>query len=311
MAEKDERIGRAGKRKVMSQFKSILQSIYRRIASVLSGRGLGKLFLFQAVNIFFLRSLKTTMAKVQGQMMYIDPQDSLQLSVKGIYEPFETSLVDRLLAPGDVAVDIGAHIGYYTLLYARRVGSRGHVYAFEPSRENFLLLRKNITLNHYEKRVTALQKAVSAATGTGRLYTSTVNAGDHHMYPSSENRVFEYVQTLRLDNFFAGQPVSISLLKMDIQGSEGGAITGMQGLMRQGRIKKILMEFWPIGMKEYGMEAAEVLELIQSLGYRLHMLVETERVIVPIHAQQLLARYTPEKRNHTNILCLKDNVLIR
>jgi protein-L-isoaspartate O-methyltransferase len=56
------------------------------------------------------------------------------------YEPFETQWIEYFVRPGDVVLDVGAHIGYYTLLLSRLVGDQGRVYAFEPDPSNFALL---------------------------------------------------------------------------------------------------------------------------------------------------------------------------
>ena len=76
------------------------------------------------------------------------------LAISGVWEPNVTAAFRRVLAPGDVCLDIGAHIGYYTLLAARLVGPRGHVYAFEPSPENYRRLRVNVDLNGLRNVIT-------------------------------------------------------------------------------------------------------------------------------------------------------------
>ena len=69
--------------------------------------------------------LRTDRALVDGHTMYLDPGDSLNLSVCGAFEPYETQVVSSCIHPGDTVVDIGANIGYYTLLFARLVRRRG------------------------------------------------------------------------------------------------------------------------------------------------------------------------------------------
>ena len=69
-----------------------------------------------------------------------------------------TALVKRIVRNGDIVVDIGAHIGYYTLIFARLVGPKGKVFAFEPEPNNFNLLIKNIKINGY-KNIIPVQKA--------------------------------------------------------------------------------------------------------------------------------------------------------
>jgi hypothetical protein len=66
-----------------------------------------------------------TNCEVQGHLMTLDDKDSLNLLCDGCYEPFETELVGAYINEGDVVVDIGANIGYYTLMFARQVGETG------------------------------------------------------------------------------------------------------------------------------------------------------------------------------------------
>src|SRR5437867_3185244 len=91
-------------------------------------------------------------ALVRGHWMHLDPTDSVvspTLRHFGVFEPFETQLVQQMVRPGDVVLDVGANIGYYTLIFAELVGEQGHVYAFEPDPRNFAFLAKNVHSNRY------------------------------------------------------------------------------------------------------------------------------------------------------------------
>jgi len=84
--------------------------------------------------------------------MYIDSRDTTvgtSLLKWGFFEKYETKLFKKSIKRGMVVLDIGANIGYYTLLAARLVGDEGKVFAFEPDPYNYSLLRKNIEANRY------------------------------------------------------------------------------------------------------------------------------------------------------------------
>src|SRR3954463_8117512 len=123
--------------------------------------------------------LKPPTVEVLGHRIHLDPNDSLLLSVNGVYEETEARLFEQSIRPGDVVVDIGGHIGYYTLLAARAVGGAGPVYTFEPERGNYALLASNVAANGYAGRVTTVNKAVMASGGELRIFVSPDNAGDH------------------------------------------------------------------------------------------------------------------------------------
>jgi FkbM family methyltransferase len=91
------------------------------------------------------------------------------LAISGVWEPNVTAVFSGALAPGVVCLDIGAHIGYHTLLASKLVGSRGHVYAFEPSPESYRRLRANVDLNGL-RNVTTAQLAVGEEERRAVLY---------------------------------------------------------------------------------------------------------------------------------------------
>ena len=95
---------------------------------------------------------EVTLIECQGSKMFVDPRDegiAMFLVTDGVFDPHETELVRGMLEPGMVVADIGANIGYYTLIAARCVGEGGQVYAFEPVPSNYELLARSIKANGY------------------------------------------------------------------------------------------------------------------------------------------------------------------
>ena len=97
------------------------------------------------------------------------------------YEPYETKLILRQAKKSDVVVDVGANIGYYTVLLADKVGKTGKVYAFEPDIISFEILKKNIEANNL-KNVVAVNAGVGSKNETKMLYKSEENLGDHKLF---------------------------------------------------------------------------------------------------------------------------------
>lgn len=130
--------------------RKILLSLYKAMVKILSGHGIGKFYPIKIANAFLIRRLKSNVAMVMGHKMFLDCKDSLNLSINnGIYEEFETNIVKEEIKKGDIVLEIGANIGYYTLIFAKLVGEKGKVFAFEPDPTNFALLKKNIEINGY------------------------------------------------------------------------------------------------------------------------------------------------------------------
>ena len=99
------------------------------------------------------------------------------------YEEATTRIFKELTQQGMVVIDIGAHIGYYTLLAAREAGHSGRVYAFEPEVDNYRWLIKNVEINGYQN-VTTVAKAVADRTGSIKLWIGN-SSGTHSIYPEA------------------------------------------------------------------------------------------------------------------------------
>ncbi|QQS44048.1 FkbM family methyltransferase [Candidatus Roizmanbacteria bacterium] len=235
--------------------------------------------------------------------MFLDKNDTLGLSLNGSYEEFETEIVQKEIKRGDVVLDIGANIGYYTLIFARLVGEKGMVFAFEPDPTNFALLKKNVEMNGY-KNVVLVSKAVSDKSGTVRLYLCEENKGDHRIYNSGDERDILDVECIRLDDYF-DKNQHLDFIKMDIQGAEGLALQGMQELLKRNDSVKIITEFWPIGLKRSGISTKTVLTFLRDLGFSLYELDENTKQLDPVNITALLKNYTAQDERYTSLFCVK------
>ncbi len=138
----------------------------------------------------------------------------------GWYEPRVAKLLARVTERGMVAFDIGANVGYFTLLLARAVGPRGKVFAFEPAQRNASLLRRHLALNGF-RNVEVVQAAVSDRAGTASFAAGHGPAGGHI------SEAGETVETVIIDDF--PRP---AIIKMDIEGGEIAALAGAGELLR-------------------------------------------------------------------------------
>lgn len=127
--------------------RKIMLSISKKAVKILSGHGIVNFYFVKVIHSFMISNLKSSFAEVQGYKMFLDSKNFINLSINGVYEPFETELVQKEIKRGDVVLDIGANIGYWTLIFAKLVGEEGRVFAFEPDPTNFALLNNNIVKN--------------------------------------------------------------------------------------------------------------------------------------------------------------------
>jgi FkbM family methyltransferase len=284
----------------------MLVRMYMVTYKALSGHGIGRLSPVRLVHGLIRSSLTPSVVQILGNKMFLDPMDSLAFSMKegGIREPLQTQLAMREIGRGDVALDIGAHIGYYTLIFAKLVGDEGKVFAFEPDPDNFALLERNIRANGY-RNVILERKAVSNLTGRVRLYLSEESSGGHTLFAYHDRRQQLEVDAVRLDDYFKHYTGRIDYIKMDIEGAEAEAIRGMPNLLRTHETLKLVTEFAPHHIKMSGIEPEEFLKMLARHGFELYNVNEMEKRIDRVEIGELLESYTAERGNATTVLCVR------
>lgn len=197
----------------------------------------------------------------------LDPQDSLEL-LQRPFEPNEVSLVKRLIKPGDTVIDIGANIGYYTVLFSDLAGPNGQVIAFEPDRQNAEILGENIILNRCNN-ITVHGLAVGRETGSIRLHHCQGNAGMHRTYDSiCCGTDFVEIDCVSLDDFL-NHSTQVDFIKMDIEGAEYSALQGMSQILSQDNLF-LLVEFSPFALTESGSKTSGFINLLTSYGFTIY-----------------------------------------
>jgi len=228
----------------------------------------------------------------QSPGLYIHGEEdkfvSRQIRHSGIWEPYETSLLLDLLKPGSVFVDVGANIGYFTLLAASVVGEQGRVIAFEPDPANMRLLKASCSKNGFEYRVEAVQAGLSSAGQAGELYLSDDNLGDHQVFASGEDRRSLPITLYNGSEYL--QPIleRLDLLKVDTQGSEYDVIAGLIPLLRQlPRIPQIIIELTPYSLRQAGASGRTLIELLETLEQPFWIIDHIEHRLVECPAREL------------------------
>ena len=294
--------------------KKIFEKMYKKAGKRLAGRGvLSKYPFLRPVRNFVVSQIKSDIVLVDNHKMYLDTNDSLGLSVHGVYEPLETEVVKKIIKNGSIVLDVGANIGYYTLIFAKLVGNKGEVFAFEPELENFKILEKNVLMNNYTN-VILKNVALSDSNGKTRLYLSEERSGMHRIYPSHFcGEQYLEVNMISLDNYFKNKILEkeISFIKIDVEGSEFGVLQGMKNLLDKNKHLKILLEFNPSGIKEFGANPIDVLNLLQEYGFNIYVVDKSKKDLILIEDKKtLLKKYDGEVFDKnpkvTNLLCSKD-----
>lgn len=161
--------------------------------------------------------------------------------IYGTHEPNVCEVIGRIVRSGQRVLDVGAHIGYDTLLLAHLVGPAGRVVAFEPWPANVALLRQNVSLNGYEERVRVEPVAVADQEGQLRLH--------FHGHPSIPCTINMYgtddsgleVRAVTLDDYVKRNGETVDFIKIDVEGAGAQVLAGLcQTLEQQSPV--LLME---------------------------------------------------------------------
>jgi FkbM family methyltransferase len=203
-----------------------------------------------------------------------------------LYRPFkaytdraERQLLRKILFAGAVVVDAGANIGIYSEFLSRCVGPTGAVHSFEPSPDNFRRLR---AATHKLSNVRLSQAAVGEHSGNSELFLSDKLNVDHRVYladgDSRRSRV--PIEMIALDDYFKpGERVD--LLKVDIQGYELHALRGANRVLEDNPDIKLLIEFWPHGLKQAGVNWVDLITALEQKGMTIRQV--SNEGLIPFH----------------------------
>jgi FkbM family methyltransferase len=188
---------------------------------------------------------------------------------KGLAEKQEVQLFRRHLRPGMTIVDMGANIGFYTVLFSTLVGERGAVYAFEPDPFCSGILRDRI-------RVLPIQNVhvETAALGEGEckatLYCSKRDRAENRVYPFDSSVPVETVQVpmLGLDMYCSNNRIDrIDAVKIDVEGLEVSALRGMRDIMGKSPPAWMFIEFSPVQLRGAGASSEAFWQVLAGDGY--------------------------------------------
>lgn len=211
-----------------------------------------------------------------GEGLRFDPGRSNPAYASGANElPVQAALA-RHLAPGSVFYDVGANVGFFTVIASRLVGAVGHVYAFEPVPENAAYIELNLRLNNC-RNVTVVRKAVAALAGRGELWMAEYAGGGAlttaAVPPDANGRID--VDIVAIDDLvFACGWRPPAVVKIDVEGSEVDVLRGMRRTLREKRpiVVYEVDDACAAGLQQK-YQAAE--DLLKSLAYHVERLEDS------------------------------------
>lgn len=223
-----------------------------------------------------------------------------------LYEAETSNFLGAILRPGDVFIDIGAHVGYFSMLAAALVGDAGEVWSFEPEPRNFAHLLEHIEVNA-ALNVRPMHMAVGAAPAIAEFFVNVDNDGGHALWEVGRHPFNErsrqapqsrkvYVSTL--DQLFAGRDASrIKAIKIDAEGAEFAILVGARELLRRHPVPFIVAEINTFALQSMGVSEHHLRSLMTDAGYETYLFAANDT-----HLQRLQPHETPQSDAVYNVV---------
>lgn len=193
-----------------------------------------------------------------------------------LYEPDVSAVMLRTLAPGDLVVDVGANIGYFTSLAALLVGPRGQVLAFEPDGDNVARLEANLALNQLDN-VTIVRQPVSDRLGEVEFFLNSDSSGGNALWDpahfpgnvrSERDRKRQTLMATTLDAELDRRGLGTpKLVKIDTEGAEQKILEGARQLLENAAVPFVIAELHPFGLQQLGASQQSLRQLMAAQGY--------------------------------------------
>lgn len=271
-------------------------NLLKKIAKPFYGTGIGKYPFFKQLFYIFTFLFETSQPEesmvdtIYGFKLFVSNKWRVverNLSILGVWEKDISEIVRTYLRPGDVFLDLGANIGYYSLLASTITGKSGKVISFEPSMENYTRLKRNMRLNNAEN-ISIHKLGVGNKNVQLEIFFSEENPWSTSFISSHNNMGDnkEKVQIVVLDDFLKWQ--KIDFIKMDIEWYEYNALLWMKELLRENTTIKMIFEFSPCLYKlfvtDYRSYSKDLLQLLADMWFSLYNITDWLSEIMDIDA---------------------------
>ena len=240
------------------------------------------------------RSIPETVVRVaDGRRFRIGPDHIYwSLYVGSDFEPAATSVVRRMIRPGDTVLDVGANFGWYTTLFQRLVGDAGKVYAFEPVPAVFARLMENLALNGMRERVEAVRTAIGEGRGEVAVHVFDDLPAAHSSLSSLGREDFETFSAPMVDltSFLGERAVErVDFMKCDVEGSELKVLKGSRGLLASATAPNVLVELNRETAAAFGFAPTDIWAFLREVGYDQFYAVEALESIRRVESEEEIA----------------------
>ena len=201
-----------------------------------------------------------------------------QVFMYGVYrvEEKHRSVMLGRIQPGDTILDVGAHIGYYTLLFAKRAGAAGRVFAFEPSTRTYEQLLENLSLNDLDN-ISTVKAAASERAGIATINLAAgANTGSTSLHFDAGAVGSEPVETVAIDDYLRQHAIDeVNMIKVDVEGHELQVLMGLRRTLSApaDRAPELFVEVNENTLRSAGTSVAAIFDELASAGYHAYRIV--------------------------------------
>ncbi|MGQ0646093.1 MAG: FkbM family methyltransferase [Gemmatimonadaceae bacterium] len=223
-----------------------------------------------------------------------------------LYEAETSNFIGSLLQPGDTFIDIGAHVGYFSMLASALVGPSGAVFSFEPDTTNYAHLVEHIDANG-ATNIRPMHMAVGAKPAVAEFFVNTDNDGGHALWEVGRHPFNERTRqapTTRkvfvtsLDHMFSDRDMSrLRAIKIDAEGAEFAILVGARGLLTRHHVPFVIAEVNRFGLESMGASEQHLRGFMSDLGYETYLFQPGQTFV-----QRLQSDETPESNYVFNLL---------
>ncbi len=287
-----------------------MQKVVEILVKTFAGKGINKKFPFFVVLFKKFASLgRETAALVRIPLesrLFVSSKDTalgFSLRFKGFFEPVQTRKFIKSVKKGDTVFDIGANVGYYTILASKLIGAKGKVYALEPDRKNIELLKKNIELNNC-LNVEVVPLALGAENKISYFLSDRANPGESRI---SEKVTKQLVQVKTLDKLVKEKSIKkIDVIKLDVEGGEVDVLRGAKNLIATSKNLNIFVECNLKTLKEFGEDKTALIAFLKGSGFDINYIFNERAKSLRRFSHRLLKKIL-KSTGYTNILAIKSN----
>jgi FkbM family methyltransferase len=224
--------------------------------------------------------------RIGGVMLYHSnqrPSLTVRALALGSYEPSVVQAMRVHCFEGATVLDVGAHLGYYTLLAAKLIGNTGQVWAFEPDPDNRDLLMRNIHVNQMEDRVRVVGAALGSTTGAANLHRAKNDSGGSTVSVVAAALDDVQVEITTLDAWAASRnwPV-VDIVKIDVEGAEPDVLRGMSRLALKNPRLAVIVECQKGSLERAGGSAMRLFDALRDLSLDEILILDDQRGVRPM-----------------------------